>query len=287
MNRRFMQVDVFSGVPFKGNPLAVVFGADDLTTEQMQAIARWTNLSETAFVLTPDDAAADYRVRIFTTQEEFPFAGHPTLGTAYAVLRAGLHPKTPGQLIQQCGVGLVPVRLEEDGSLAFRAPPATFTPLDPALGPLLSLALGNAAIGTQHPPIVVDMGIRWLVVRLDHADDCLAWRPEAAALERLQHASGTDGLAVYGAHPGGMPADYEVRALAIEHGGMIEDPVTGSANACIARVLAGLGQVDGYRARQGTIVGRDGRIIVSYRDGTPWIGGQVVGIIDGEIVLPS
>lgn len=285
MIHRFMQVDVFTEVPFKGNPLAVIFDADGLTCEQMQAIARWTNLSETTFVLTPDDPAADYRVRIFTTQEEFPFAGHPTLGTAYAVLRAGLHPKTPGRLIQQCGVGLVPIQLDDDGGLAFSAPSASFAPLDSALQPLLSQALGHVTIGAEHPPTVVGMGIRWLVVGLDHADDCLAWSPDAAAVDQLQRESGADALAVYGAYPQGGPADYEVRAFAIEHGVMFEDPVTGSANACIARLLQASRNGMAYRARQGTVLGRDGRIAVSYRDGTPWISGHVVGIIDGDIDL--
>lgn len=287
MRRRFMQVDVFTDMPFKGNPLAVIFGADGLNTGQMQAIARWTNLSETTFVLTPDDPAADYRVRIFTTQDEFPFAGHPTLGTAYAVLRAGLRPKTPGRLIQQCGVGLVPVYIEDDGSLAFGAPPATCQPLADALQPLLSQALGHAAPGARHAPMLVDMGIRWLVVELGSAADCLAWSPDAAAMQRLQQESGSDGLAVYGAHPQGGPADVEVRAFAVEHGVMFEDPVTGSANACIARILQASLQGAAYRARQGTMVGRDGRITVRYRDGTPWIGGHVLGIIEGEIDLPD
>lgn len=287
MIHQFMQVDVFTDVPFKGNPLAVVFGADGLSTEQMHAIARWTNLSETTFVLTPDDPAADYRVRIFTTQDEFAFAGHPTLGTAYALLQAGLRPKVPGQLVQQCGVGLVPVHLGDDGSLAFSAPPAGFTPLAPALQPLLSLALGQAPIGARHPPTVVDMGIRWLVVPLDSAADCLAWSPDAATLKRLQHDSGTDGVAVYGPHPDGGPANIEVRALFIEHGVLIEDPVTGSANACIARLLQASQAGAPYRARQGTALGRNGRIFVQYRDGTPWIGGHVTGVIDGDIRLPG
>lgn len=274
-------------MPFKGNPLAVVFGADDLNTAQMQAIARWTNLSETTFVLTPDDPAADYRVRIFTTQDEFPFAGRPTLGTAFAMLQAGLHPMKPGRLVQQCGVGLVPIRIEDDGGLAFSAPDATLTPLDGALQPLLSRALGGAAIGSQHPPTVVDMGIRWLIVQLDHADACLAWSPDVVAIKLLQHDSGTDGLVVYGAYQDGGPADYEVRAMAIEHGILIEDPVTGSANACIARLLAASRQGNAYRARQGTALERAGNITVSYQDGIPWIGGHVVKVIDGEIRLPG
>jgi PhzF family phenazine biosynthesis protein len=279
MLRQFKQVDVFTAVPFKGNPLAVILDASGLSTEQMQAIARWTNLSETTFVLPATDPAADYRVRIFTTQEEFPFAGHPTLGTAHALLEAGLQPKLPGTLVQECGVGLVPVRMLAGGALAFRAPPARFDPIDAAWLPLLCSALGDAALSADHAPVMADMGIRWLTVRLASAAHCLAMTPDAAALGALMVQADGDGLAIYGAHPGGGPADIEVRAFMLEHGTLLEDPVTGSANACIARLQSGAD----YCARQGTALGRAGRITVTYDDGTPWIAGQVVTVIDGTL----
>jgi PhzF family phenazine biosynthesis protein len=236
MPRQFKQVDVFSAVPLKGNPLAVIIDAEGLSDEQMQSIARWTNLSETTFVLPATDPSADYRVRIFTTQEEFPFAGHPTLGTAHALLEAGLQPKTPGVLMQECGVGLVPVRITADGTLAFRAPRAQFEQLDAKLMPLLRTALGLDTLEAAHPPVMADMGIRWLVVRLDSAADCLAVSPNAAALAELMQRSDGNGIAIYGAHPAGGPAEYEVRAFMLENGTLLEDPVTGSANACIARL---------------------------------------------------
>jgi PhzF family phenazine biosynthesis protein len=280
MNRRFKQVDVFTSTPFKGNPLAVILDAEGLDTEQMQAIARWTNLSETTFVLPPTDPAADYRVRIFTTQEEFPFAGHPTLGTAHALLEAGLRPKTPGTLIQECGVGLVTVRLADDGGLAFRAPPARQEPLVANLLPLLHTTLGSKALADGHSPVIVNMGICWLVVRLSTAADCLAVSPNTAALDELMRRTGSNGVAIYAPHPVGGPADYEVRALLLENGVQLEDPVTGSANACIARLLP-VG-VD-YTARQGTALGRDGRVTVTYLDGEPWIGGNVTTVIDGTM----
>lgn len=279
MLRQFKQVDVFSAVAFKGNPLAVILDAAGLTTAQMQAIARWTNLSETTFVLPATDPAADYRLRIFTTQEEFPFAGHPTLGTAHALLEAGLQPKTPGTLIQECGVGLVPVRIAAHGALAFRAPPARFDQMDPHLLPLLRTTLGGAVVPATHPPVIADMGIRWLVVRLASAAACLATRLDAAALDALMRHTACNGMATYGAHPAGGPADVEVRAFMLENGNLLEDPVTGSANACIAHLQHG----GNYRARQGTALGRDGRVSVTYDDSAPWIEGEVVTVIDGTL----
>lgn len=278
MSRRFKQVDVFTTAPFMGNPLAVILDAEGLSDQQMQAIARWTNLSETTFVLPATDPAADYRVRIFTTAEEFPFAGHPTLGTAYALLEAGLQPRTADVLVQECGVGLVPVRISDNAGLAFRAPSAAMAALDAGLMPLLRAALGTAALTASQPPVVVNIGIRWLVVRLDSAADCMAAAFNATAVAELVQRAGSDGVTVYGPHPSGGPAVYEVRAMCVENGVMIEDPVTGSANACIARLLAG---GPDYTVRQGTALGRDGRVTVSYLDGEPWIGGRVVTVIDG------
>lgn len=274
--RPFKQVDVFSKVPFMGNPLAVVLDADGLDTAQMQAIARWTGLSETTFVLAPCDPAADYRVRIFSPEMEFPFAGHPTLGTAHALLDSGMQPKDT-RIVQECGVGLVHIERQAGGVLAFQAPPCTTRALDPALLPLLQTALAGApaAAGT-----VVGMGIRWLCVPLASAAACLAVRADIASLTALLAASGADGLALYGPHAAGGPADYEVRALLSEHGALVEDPVTGSANACIAHLLAG----GDYTVRQGTCLQRDGRVSVSFRDGQAWIGGACLTIVAGSIL---
>ncbi|NHQ91064.1 PhzF family phenazine biosynthesis protein [Janthinobacterium lividum] len=274
--RPFRQVDVFSTVPFSGNPLAVVLDADGLDTAQMQAIARWTGLSETTFVLAPRDRAADYRVRIFSPEMEFPFAGHPTLGTAHALLDAGMQPKG-ARIVQECGVGLVQIERQAGGVLAFQAPPCTTHALEPTLLPLLQTALGGtpAAAGT-----VVEMGIRWLCVPLASAADCLAVHADIAALTALLAAAGADGLALYGPHAGGRPADYEVRALLSEHGALVEDPVTGSANACIAQLLAG----GDYTVRQGTCLQRDGRVSISFRDGHAWIGGACLTVIAGSIL---
>ncbi|WP_175775629.1 PhzF family phenazine biosynthesis protein [Burkholderia anthina] len=287
---RFKQVDVFTSVPFKGNALAVVFDADSLGDDDMQAIARWTNLSETTFVCTPTDPEADYRVRIFTTCGELPFAGHPTLGTAHAFLESGARPRTPGRLIQQCGVGLVELREQADG-WAFAAPPARFTLLDRADYPALAAALCSDAIDPDAEPCAVDNGAPWLVVRLTSADACVGLAPDQAALEAITHRYGTDGLAVYAPHPDGGPATFEIRCLMTGGGfGVGEDPVTGSANAALAGLLSRQQRRPGpsYTVRQGTAIGRDGRIFVHYGDDdTIWIGGHVVTVVDGTFQAPA
>ncbi|MGK5031438.1 PhzF family phenazine biosynthesis protein [Janthinobacterium sp. MDT1-19] len=274
--RPFKQVDVFSSVPFLGNPLAVVLDANGLDDAQMQAIARWTGLSETTFVLAPRDPAADYRVRIFSPETEFPFAGHPTLGTAHALLDAGMQPKG-ARIVQECGVGLVQIERRAGGVLAFQAPPCTARPLDPALLPQLQAALGGTPAAAGN---VVEMGIRWLCVPLASAAACLAVHADIAALTALLAACRADGLALYGPHGADGPADYEVRALLSEHGALVEDPVTGSANACIAQLQAG----GDYTVRQGTCLQRDGRVSVNFRDGQAWIGGACLTVIAGTIL---
>ncbi|WP_233828966.1 PhzF family phenazine biosynthesis protein [Paraburkholderia sp. ZP32-5] len=295
---RFKQVDVFTSTPFKGNPLAVVFDADALDTTQMQAIARWTNLSETTFLLKPGDAAADYRVRIFTPGGELPFAGHPTLGTAHALLDSGYQPKQAGKLIQQCGVGLVELEAldssggtsDAHGAWAFAAPPARVTPLAADRYDALSAALRSRAIDFSAAPCAVDNGAPWLVVRVDSARACLELEPDAAALAELVQSVDTHGLAVYGPHDANGPATFEVRCLmAGGDFGLGEDPVTGSANAALAGLLNAQQRRPGtrYTVRQGTVLGRAGDVSVHYDDarGKIWIGGPTVTIVDGTFRL--
>ncbi|MFD1558009.1 PhzF family phenazine biosynthesis protein [Paraburkholderia silviterrae] len=318
---RFKQVDVFTSRPFKGNPLAVVFDADGLDPAQMQAIARWTNLSETAFLLAPTDTRADYRVRIFTTQGELPFAGHPTLGTAHAFLDSGRQPKTPGHLVQECGAGLVelagrhsaerhsvgrrsagrhsvgrhsagPHSDERAGDTmdtwAFAAPPAKMTPLPESQYDALRAALRSDAIDFSAAPCGVDNGAPWLVVRLSSAQAVLALDIDYDALASIAASVGAQGLAAYGAHDANGPATFEVRCL-MTGLGIGEDPVTGSANAAIAMLLAQQNRRPGsrYTVRQGTTMGRDGRVLVDYDDaaGKIWIGGTSLTVVDGTIEL--
>jgi PhzF family phenazine biosynthesis protein len=287
-------------VPFKGNPLAVVFDADALDANQMQAIAHWTNLSETTFLLKPTDPAADYRVRIFTTHGELPFAGHPTLGTAHALLESGYQPKQAGKLVQQCGVGLVELKAlkaptestgEAPDTWAFAAPPARVTALPPDRFAALTTALRSDAIDFNATPSAVDNGAPWLVVRVNSARDCLALDPDAAALADIVHAMDTHGLAVYGPHDGDGPATFEVRCLmAGGRFGVGEDPVTGSANAALAGLLSAQQLRPGshYTVRQGTVLGRAGNVSVHYDDaaGKTWIGGPSVTVVDGTFRLP-
>ncbi|MFP6559823.1 PhzF family phenazine biosynthesis protein [Paraburkholderia sp. B3] len=295
---RFKQVDVFTSVPFKGNPLAVVFDADGLDTAQMQAIARWTNLSETSFLLAPTDPRADYRVRIFTTRGELPFAGHPTLGTAHALLESDHQPKTPGRLVQQCGAGLV--ELAEQGRddhpnddtpvrWAFAAPPARVTPLPADRYDALRTALRSDAIDFEAAPCAADNGAPWLVVRFASAEAVLALDPDLQAFTTIAESVGARGIAAYGPHAAGGPATFEVRCL-MTGLGKGEDPVTGSANAAIALLLQQQNLRPGahYTVRQGTAMGRDGRVSVDYDDaaGRIWIGGASVSVIDGSCRLP-
>lgn len=287
--RPFKQVDVFTNTPFKGNPLAVVLDAEGLSDEAMQTIARWTNLSETAFVLPAAVPGADYSVRIFTTDREFVFAGHPTLGTAHALLEAGLVPRTPGRLVQHCGVGLVQIEIGEDGQLAFQTPPVQIDAFDEALRPLLAKALGTEAWHIQLMPARVDMGNRWLVVGLSDAQACLDVMPDVSALHTLLHRADIHGVAVFGMHRQDASADIEVRTFLVEQGALMEDPVTGSANGCIAWVLEVNGMMgvaagrESYIARQGTRLERNGMITVHYRGQTPWIGGHCKTLIQGVI----
>ncbi len=282
MKVAFKQVDVFTSSAFKGNPLAVIMDAQGLSDAQLTAIARWTNLSETTFVLPPQDTAADYRVRIFTVEGELPFAGHPTLGTAHALLEAGWPLKTPGKIVQECGVGLVEVKISGDGALAFAAPAARLTPFSDAL---MSSALNSEDFDLSQTSTIVDMGIRWLLIPMSSAQAVLDVVPSAADLHRLQQHAEVNGTAIFGALPAGENEQYEVRALLVENGSLTEDPVTGSANACLARYFEANHQMRDYRARQGSAIQREGRIQVSFTDKAIWIGGQTVTVIDGTIDL--
>ncbi len=278
--RSFRQVDVFTDVPLLGNPVAVVLDSEGLTTEQMQAFCDWTNLSEATFVLPPTDPAANYRVRIFCPGRELPFAGHPTLGTCHAWLEAGGVPKDD-VIPQECGVGLVAIRRdEESGRLAFAAPPRQRSgPLDDA-----DVAALVAALGIDADDVVAhewcDNGPGWRALLLSSADVVLSVQPDAAALAGLD-------VGIAGVHPEGGPADLEVRAFFPGNGGSLaEDPVTGSLNAALGQWLIGTGRMpERDTARQGTALARGGRVSVELVDGDVWVGGSSVTVLAGTADL--
>jgi len=274
--RPFVEVNVFSADPLAGNPLAVVHDASGLSDDRMAALARWTNLSETTFLLPPTDAGADYRVRIFTPYAELPFAGHPTLGTCHAWLAAGGRPKKPGLVVQQCGVGLVSVRC--DGPrLEFAAPPVRRSgPLEPEVLARIAKALALAPSDILRHQWV-DNGPGWCAVMLGSARRVLALKPDWAALDPLK-------LGVLGPHEPGGDAAFEVRAFV--GGGGWEDPVTGSLNASLAQWLLGAGLARSpYVAAQGAALGRAGRVHLRKDDGEVWVGGDVVEVVRGEVAL--
>lgn len=274
--RPFRQVDVFTAEPMLGNPVAVVHDADGLTDGQMQAFARWTNLSETTFLLPPTDPAADYRLRIFTPSTELPFAGHPTLGSAHAWLEAGGVPAGE-QLVQECGVGLVELR-RADGRLAFAAPDLLRSgPVEDELVERIVAALDI----TRDDVLDIawaDNGPGWVGVRLASAEEVLALTPDVGSLP-------VD-VGVVGPWPAGSECAVEVRAFVPHAAGVAEDPVTGSLNASLAQWLAGSVLPASYTAAQGTVIGRRGRVhVTTADDGTIWVGGDTLTTIQGTVTL--
>jgi PhzF family phenazine biosynthesis protein len=280
--RRFHQLDVFSAVPLKGNPLAVVHDAQGLDDATMAAFARWTNLSETTFILPPADAGADYKVRIFTPGGELPFAGHPTLGTCWAWLAAGGKPRTPGMVVQECGVGLVRVRTDvaRPNRLAFGAPPLRRSgPVELGLLARIVRALGVAERDVLHHQWV-DNGPGWCALMLRDAAQVLAMKPDWAVLGDVK-------LGLVGRQREGADTLFEVRAF-VPGLGVPEDPVTGSLNAGLALWLIGAGLApERYVAAQGAALGRAGRVHVERSGADTWVGGDVVCCVRGEVALAN
>jgi PhzF family phenazine biosynthesis protein len=273
--RRFSQVDVFTAEPLLGNPVAVVHDADGVTDDEMARFARWTNLSETTFLLPPTQPGADYRLRIWTPAGELPFAGHPTIGSAHAWLEAGGIPATDGEVVQECGVGLV--RLRREARLAFAAPPLVRSgPVDDADRATIARALG-VSDGDLVDAAWVDNGAGWVAALLADADAVLSLRPDFAAFGDLE-------IGVVGRYPDGSDAAVEVRGF-VPSLGIGEDPVTGSLNAGIAQWLAGSVLPASYVASQGTALGRRGRVHVQRDGDTVWVGGDALTTVTGQVAL--
>jgi len=278
MGRAFAQVDVFSSHPLKGNPVAVILDGEGLSTNQMQQLARWTNLSETTFVLRATDPDADYRLRIFTPGGELPFAGHPTLGSAHAWLENGGTPGRGDRVVQQCQAGLVAV-LRGERMLSFAAPPTLRTgPIDDSEVDLIA-----AAFKIDRERIIdhqwVDNGPGWAVVRLSTAREVLDLEPDLTVIPQSM-------VGAIGAYPEGSEYQFEMRTFAPKIG-VAEDPVCGSMNAGVGQWLTAGGTVPGsYRVSQGAALGREGSIeITADIEGTVWVGGATRTIIRGVIAL--
>jgi len=278
---KFKQIDVFTRIPFMGNPVAVVLDSQDLSDADMQRIAAWTNLSETTFVLPPGSAAADYRLRIFTPRAELPFAGHPTIGSAHAVLEAGIVKPKAGRLRQECGAGILELEVDGD-TLWLCAPPATDTGLEDSDRQILETVLRAKIRGM---PCIINVGPRWLVADLGGAAAVAELGPDLQALAELSDRLSIGGVTVYGASSDGQSAIH-VRSFAPAHG-IPEDPVCGSGNISVAAYLMKIGRPAGmessYTARQGMQLGRDGRVSMRMDGAKIFLGGSAVTCVEGSL----
>jgi PhzF family phenazine biosynthesis protein len=283
VKRRFLELDVFASAPGRGNPLAVVLDAAGLDGATMQAIAAWLKLSETTFVLPPTQAQAHYRVRIFTPRRELPFAGHPSVGTAHAVLECGLARPRDGRLVQECGAGLLPLRIEGSGAerrIHVRAPRGVERPAEAAA---IVASLGGVAPGSL-PPVVIDNGPRWWCIELADEAAVRTLGPDLDAMARASIATGAVGVAVF-ARCRSQPYALVIRAF-VPADGIPEDPVTGSANAAITAWLHMRGALPATRflSSQGREVGRDGIVECEVDgDGEAWIGGMTQTVVEGTL----
>lgn len=279
-SRAFAQVDVFTTVALKGNPVAVVLDAAGLDDQTMQAFAAWTNLSETTFVLPVTEPGADYRVRIFTPKAELPFAGHPTIGTAHAVLNAGIAQAEGSRLVQQCAAGLVELEIGVD-SLSFRLPRYQ---LSLAPDPAEAIAWIGEGVSVKAPAQAVDVGPIWLIAELTEISDLETLEPDLARLTAYYERHGLTGATLFAADAAGRVV---VRSFA-PGDGIPEDPVCGSGNAAVAayRMMAGqIGSGDSYVASQGKQVGRDGRISVRIDGADIHVGGSAVTCVEGFVTI--
>ncbi|WP_395680974.1 PhzF family phenazine biosynthesis protein [Dokdonella sp.] len=280
---RFLQLDVFPARPGGGNPLGVVLDAHDWSDARMQRFATWTDLVETTFVLPPSVPAASYRLRIFTPQREIPFAGHPTIGSAHAVLDCGIAMPRAGMLVQECAAGLLPIRVD-DGSpreLYVRAPPARVVREGSAE---LASILRGIALGALQPAFV-EGGRRWWVAEFASEAALRGWHPDHAAIAALAHATDSLGLCIFARC---QLRDYDLAVRAFPAGvGIVEDPASGAANGLIAALIAQrepAGELArGYRVSQGREIGRDAALLVRIEQGEVWVGGATDTVVSGEL----
>ncbi len=288
---RYLQLDVFPARTGGGNSVGVVVDTASWPGERMQAFARWTGLVETTFVLPPSSPAASYRLRIFTPDREIPFAGHPTIGSAHAVLETRFAAPEGGRLIQECGAGLLPIRIDGEGEsrrLYVQAPAARVLREDPRDEPLLRAALAGTSPGAL-PPVFVEGGRRWWIAELADEAQLRAWRPDHAAIGALAKSTGSLGLCAFARS---AAADYELVVRAFPAGvGIVEDPASGAANGLIAAWIAQAephsALARGYRVSQGREIGHDAAIDVRIEPDGVWVGGRTHTIVEGRVRWPG
>ncbi len=292
LSSRYLQLDVFASQAGGGNPLGVVIGAQDWSAGDMQRFATWTSLVETTFVLPAATPAASYRLRIFTPDREIPFAGHPTIGSAHAVLETGFAQAHDGGLIQECAAGLLPIRVEgerDQRRLFVQAPAARVLREDSTNEPLLRTVLGDIALG-RLPPAFIEGGRRWWVAEFADETTLRGWKPDHAAIGALARASDCLGLCVFAR---ATNPDYDLVVRAFPAGvGIVEDPASGAANGLIAKWIALREPLEelarGYRVSQGREIGRDASILIRIdANAAVWVGGQTHTIVDGTADWPS
>lgn len=287
MSIRYLHLDVFAATPGGGNHLGVVTDATGWSDDRMQAFARWTNLVETTFLLPPSQPNASYRVRIFTPHKEIPFAGHPSIGSAHAVLLCQLAEPRDGVLWQECGAGVLPIRVEGTGTsqqLLLKSPHATVEKTGLEAHPLLASALAGIELGTL-PPAYVAGGRHWWLAECADESSLRHWQPDHSVIGALAHATDSLGLCVFArsSHP-----DYQLVVRAFPAGvGLIEDPASGAANGLIAAYIAHAephgALARGYTVSQGREIGHDASLTVRIDGDTVWIGGHTNTIIDGGL----
>jgi len=287
MALRYLHLDVFAATAGGGNHLGVVIGADDWNTAAMQRFARWTALVETTFLLPPTEPQASYRVRIFTPHKEIPFAGHPSIGSAHAALECSLARPRDDLLWQECGAGVLPIRVEGDGAsreLLLQSPGERVLATGNDAHPLLAASLAGIERGAL-PPALVDGGRRWWLAEVADEAALRAWRPDHAAIKALAEASESMGLCVFARS---RQPDYQLVVRAFPAGvGIVEDPASGAANGLIAAYIAHAephgALAGGYQVSQGREIGHDARLVVHLDGTTIWVGGRSRTVIDGTL----
>lgn len=291
---RYLQLDVFAHRPGGGNPLGVVVDADGWSASDMQRFAAWTDLVETTFVLPPQAPGASYRLRIFTPSREIAFAGHPTIGSAHAVLDSGVATPRDGLLVQECPAGLLPIRVEGDGAareLFVQAPAARVLDGDPGAVAMLDAILAGIERGALAPAFV-EGGRRWWVAEFAREAQLRAWRPDHAAIAALAAASDSLGLCAFARSAAGTEGTHEVVVRAFPAGvGIVEDPASGAANGLVAALIAQREPAGalarGYRVSQGREIGHDATIVIRIdADGAVWVGGRTHIVIAGHATWP-